>query len=118
MSGEHNEQEKYVQQIYNYAADLLIKQKQSRETVIQVLVSRGIDQGTASTIVDNIEKQKKVAVSERARKDMLYGALWCVGGIIVTAATYSAASGGGRYVIAWGAIIFGAIQFFKGVAKL
>jgi hypothetical protein len=45
----------------------------------------------------------------------LYGGLWCVGGIIVTAVTYSAASGGGSYVVAWGAILFGAIQFFRGL---
>lgn len=46
---------------------------------------------------------------------MLYGALWCIGGLVVTALTYSAASDGGTYVVAWGAVLFGAIQFFKGV---
>lgn len=49
--------------------------------------------------------------------DMAVGALICIGGIIITAATYSAASGGGTYVVAWGAIIFGAIRFFKGLAR-
>jgi len=29
----------------------------------------------------------------------------------------SSGPGGGRYVIAWGAIIFGAIQFFRGAAQ-
>ena len=53
MSGEHNEQEKYVQQIYNYAADLLIKQKQSRETVIQALVSRRVLAGNFAAIADD-----------------------------------------------------------------
>jgi hypothetical protein len=48
---------------------------------------------------------------------MLHGALWCGGGILVTVFTYAAASGGGTYVVAWGAIVFGAIQFFKGVAN-
>jgi hypothetical protein len=53
-----------------------------------------------------------------AEKSMLYGALWCMGGIAVTATTYLAASGrgGGKYVIAWGAILFGAIQFFRGLS--
>jgi len=60
---------------------------------------------------DLIESKK-----EKANKDMLHGALWCVGGIIVTAITYSAASGGGTYIVAWGAILFGAIQFLKGLA--
>ena len=49
---------------------------------------------------------------------MIFGALWCVGGIVVTAVTYSSAvssPGGGHYIIAWGAIVFGAVQFFKGL---
>jgi hypothetical protein len=49
---------------------------------------------------------------------MVYGALWCVGGIIITAVTYGAASGGGRYMVAFGPIIYGAIRFFRGVSQL
>ena len=49
--------------------------------------------------------------------DMAIGATICVIGIVITAATYSAASGGGTYVVAWGAIIFGAVRFFKGLAS-
>ena len=59
------------------------------------------------------------AVQAAARKNMLFGALWCGGGILVTALTYSAAASGpgdGSYVVAWGAIVFGALQFFRGVA--
>ena len=52
-----------------------------------------------------------------ANRNMLVGGLWCAGGIIVTGFTYAAASGrgGGSYVVAWGAIVFGAIQFFRGL---
>ena len=49
---------------------------------------------------------------------MFRGALWCGGGILVTVVTYLAAEnspGGGTYVVAWGAILFGAIQFFRGL---
>ncbi len=46
---------------------------------------------------------------------MVFGALWCIGGIVVTVVTYSAAASGGTYVVAWGAIVFGAIQFFRGL---
>lgn len=49
-------------------------------------------------------------------KNMLCGALWCIGGIVVTAATYSVASEtGGRYIVAWGAILFGGLQFLQGL---
>jgi hypothetical protein len=50
--------------------------------------------------------------------DMVLGALWCVGGIIVTVATYRFASeNGGTYVVTWGAIVFGAMQFFRGFLR-
>jgi len=69
-----------------------------------------------------LDKANDVAENGTTRsqgvRNMVIGGLWCVGGILVTAITYGAASsgsGGGSYVIAWGAIVFGAIQFFKGV---
>jgi hypothetical protein len=55
------------------------------------------------------------ADKKKAGRDMLFGALWFVGGLIVTIATYSSASeGGGRYIVAYGAIIAGAFQFVRG----
>lgn len=54
-----------------------------------------------------------------AVRNMVMGGLWCVGGTIVTVLSYASASnqsGGGSYVVAWGAILFGAIQFFRGLA--
>jgi hypothetical protein len=53
-------------------------------------------------------------------KNMIIGALWCVGGILVTAITYNMAandSHGGSYFVAYGAVIFGGIQFFKGLLQ-
>ena len=54
------------------------------------------------------------------KKNMAVGAAWCVGGLIVTYITYQMAEnnpGGGTYFVAWGAVVFGAIQFFKGLAQ-
>jgi hypothetical protein len=39
-------------------------------------------------------------------------------GAIITFVTFSASAGGGTYVVAWGAIIFGAIQGVRGVIQL
>jgi hypothetical protein len=50
---------------------------------------------------------------------MLYGALWCIGGIVVTSLSYTSAANspsGGTYVVAWGAIVFGAVRFFQGLS--
>jgi len=58
--------------------------------------------------------------NDMAKRNMIVGGLWCVGGLVLTAATYSSASssGGGRYAVFWGAIIFGAIQFVRGLVQL
>jgi hypothetical protein len=58
-----------------------------------------------------------VGSKETAKKNMLVGALWCVGGTIATIVGASMASGGGTYLVFWGAIIFGAIQFFTGLGQ-
>ena len=53
-------------------------------------------------------------------RDMVVGGLWCLGGILVTVLTYGAAAsnpGGGRYVVAYGAILFGAIQVIRGALR-
>jgi hypothetical protein len=55
-----------------------------------------------------------------AEKQMLSGAVWCIGGLLVTGITWLVAasgSGGGTYVVAWGAILFGGIQFFRGLGN-
>jgi hypothetical protein len=48
-------------------------------------------------------------------KNMGMGLLWFVGGSLVTFATYESAQGGGTYVVTYGAIIVGAIQFVMGL---
>jgi hypothetical protein len=59
------------------------------------------------------------AAARRANgvKMMLLGLGLCLLGIIITSATYSSAksAGGGRYVIAYGPIVVGAIRFFQGL---
>jgi|GEM_PF-1806177 len=58
--------------------------------------------------------QREVFEKKQANKDVLYGGLWFVGGLAVT--LVSVASGKGGF-IAYGAVIFGGIQFFKGLMK-
>ena len=56
-------------------------------------------------------------VQEAARRDMLHGALWCGGGLLVSGVTYALADAGGGFVVTWGAVVFGAIQFFRGLYR-
>lgn len=67
------------------------------------------------------ERQRRQAIAileqmdkKQANNDVLYGGLWFVGGLIVTLVSVSSGHGG---VIAYGAVIFGGIQFFRGLMK-
>ena len=52
----------------------------------------------------------------RGMRNMMVGGIICLVGTVITIGTYAAASNGGRhYFIAWGAIIFGGIQFLQGM---
>ncbi|WP_294244935.1 hypothetical protein [uncultured Chryseobacterium sp.] len=59
----------------------------------------------------NLDKAHK----HEAKKDILYGVLWLVGGLAVTILTFNFGSIG---FIAYGAIIFGGIRFFRGLANI
>lgn len=117
MQNEELKEQEAVNQIYDYAANLMVNEKKSNSETKQALIEEGIDEESAAVIVDNLITEIGEAKKEAANKDMLWGAVWCIGGIIVTAVTYSNASGGGTYVVAWGAILFGAIQFLKGLVN-
>ena len=114
MSNEPTEEE-VVQAVYKHAANMMMGGK-SRHQIVEDLMEKGLDAETASAVVTNLKQMKKEAEAGRGKKNMLFGALWCIGGTVVTVATYSAAEGGGTYVVAWGAILFGAVQFIIGLA--
>jgi hypothetical protein len=53
-------------------------------------------------------------------RDIAVGAAWLGGGLLVTFASYSAASSGsgGRYVVTTGAIAYGLVRLVRGLVKL
>jgi hypothetical protein len=64
------------------------------------------------------EQTANAAGRAAGKKHLIYGALWAIGGTVAIVATYSAASAGGKHVIAWGAIVFGVIEFLCGLHLL
>ncbi len=53
-----------------------------------------------------------------AKRNMVVGTLWCVGGLVLTMVTYSSvAERGGTYFVAWGPVIFGGWQLLKGIRQ-
>lgn len=110
--------EQFVEAIYGFAAEEM-KNGVPADQIVTKLIDKGLDQESAGTVVSNLARVRSKALAEAGQKNMLYGALWCIGGIVVTALSYTVASGsgGGKYVLAWGAIAFGAIQFIRGLVQ-
>lgn len=59
-----------------------------------------------------VEDARAVRDGER-QKHLLVGGLWFAGGLLLTLVTFSAASGGGHYVLAWGPMVYGAIRMLR-----
>ncbi len=116
MSDRELSDEEAIEALYAYTAERMANGNSEHE-IQRLLVEKGLDTETAGAIVANVAELRTEAIRDAAKKNMIYGALWCIGGIAVTAATYDAASGGGSYVVAWGAILFGGIQFVRGLAQ-
>jgi hypothetical protein len=53
-----------------------------------------------------------------AAREIIIGSVFLLGGLAVTLISYSAASGGGRYVIASGAIAFGLVRLIRGLVRI
>jgi hypothetical protein len=109
--------QEFIKEVYQRAATLA-NQGKSKANIQTELLTMGLNQENASLVVANVFRLRKKAHREAGTKNIVIGALWCVGGIVVTAATYQMASGGGTYVVAWGAILFGGIQSLRGLCQV
>lgn len=102
-----------VQQVYDFAVNLLVEQDMNKQQAVATLQNEGLDYGVASLVVNQVCE----SLQKEYGKHMFFGLLWLVGGIVVTVATYANAQGGGTYVVAWGAILYGGIQFLRCLFK-
>ena len=106
-----------VNQVYQRAAALANEGK-SKPKIQTELQSMGLNQESASIMVEKVFRLRKKAYREAGARNILVGALWCVGGTVFTAWTYQMASHGGVYFVASGAILFGGIQFLRGLGQV
>ena len=88
----------------------MVNDKLSASQTVQVLQDKGLEESTAKLVVDVIEKQINGSKREQANSDVIWGAVWFIGGLIATMADFG--------FIFWGAMLFGAIQFIKGLLKV
>ncbi len=81
-----------------------------------VLVDSGLTPAEVHEVMADFEGRSPRAMKEQDEYDMRHGKYWLVGGIAVTSLTYLMAESserGGWYVIAWGPVVAGAIQFMR-----
>jgi hypothetical protein len=75
MEENQNDQQETADEVYEYAATLMVKQKKSPDEVRRLLIEQGLEEEIADIVVNNLEQQVNDAKRSKANKDMLYGAL-------------------------------------------
>ncbi len=82
-------------------------------------LQRPVVSTAAAPVIETEWRRHRRSDRSSARSQMMVGLCWCIGGVVVTIVSYSAAAsgpGGSSYIVAWGAILFGGIRFLKGLA--
>ena len=104
------------EQIYSYAAEMM-KHGMSTREMEQLLIRRGLGAEAASAVVKNLRNTRRKTLRNVGLKHMAMGGAICLIGLVITIGTIQAAEGDGRFVIAWGAIVFGSLQFLRGLLQ-
>jgi len=100
---------------FQYATMELANSK-PRQAIEKSLISQGLSPEVAKTVVDDAKYVIRKARREKYKKQMMRGLLWTVGGTVVTCGTLVFASQlGGRYVLFYGAILYGVINLIVGI---
>ena len=88
----------------------LIHDSEPLQSIIEKLIQRGIPEYHAKETVKKeslkLAQAQSNAIDHMFRKNLLI----CGGGVLVTLITFITSIGGGTYVLAWGAILFGGIK--------
>ncbi len=113
----HSADEKTIPSIAEYATSLY-KSGLSDTQIESQLIQKGLDLQSVGMIMKDQSALRAQATRATGERNMLVGALVFLLGIIVTVVTFAAAAGsGGRYIVAWGAVIFGAGLFVRGLQQ-
>jgi uncharacterized protein YgiM (DUF1202 family) len=74
------------------------------------------DLSGAEGFIDGNARIKVITEVTRAlgKRTMMSGGLWCLAGILFASGVIQVASNLGAFIIIWGAIAYGTVQFFRG----
>jgi len=104
-----------IKAVFQFVVQELARNTQPR-VIQQELARRSIPRELIDRTIAEAQKALKGARAEKFRKRMVRGLLWTVAGTLVTCLTYLFASNlGGSYLLCYGAILFGVIDFLVGL---
>lgn len=73
-----------MNEVYGQAGRLLFEEGHSESQAQQALIEAGVSPEMAKGAVNQLAEQFKAAQREKGLKDMGWGALWLLGGLILT----------------------------------
>lgn len=106
---------------YEDAYRLFVKQKKDISEIDYKLKSYGLDEHQRTDILAKVKEakqakdEKKKLHNENAPKDILYGGIWCISGIVLTGLSLLLSGSIGIGILFWGAIIYGIQRFMRGL---
>ena len=110
-------QAEQLQQAY-FSAMNQLKSKTPPDRVEAQLIASGVTAPTSHALVGTLQATRRQADWAAGKRAMMLGGLWTVGGLAITLLGQSQANErGGSYLILWGAVIIGALQFLGGLRQ-
>jgi hypothetical protein len=106
--------ERQFKELCNLAYHLITYQKKDKNEVMILLIQKGMDEEKARSVVNNVIFYMKEK-SDNVRKDLEWGMVFFLFGIVVFGVTYLIFQFTGFYIVSFGAIIYGAILYIRGM---
>jgi len=92
-----------------------LSRKTPPQVVVKNLVNMGLSSEGAARIVAQTQQSSKRIRAEKGKKQMIAGILWAVGGIAATVLSRYFMQG--SFVVFYGAVVYGVIDFFVGLVS-
>jgi hypothetical protein len=108
--------EEAAKAVYEYGAQLLAA-KVSDAEIIRQMMEKGLTEEMANKVLSNLKQAKGGLTRKEGAKNMGFGALWAIGGTVVSLVTMEMAHDGGTYYVFWGAVIYGVFLFIRGLVQ-
>lgn len=106
-----------VEAIHEFAAEQM-SDRVPHDQIQESLIEKGLDREMAAVVLRNLLLAQSNAVKAQGRTNMLYGAVWCLGGIVVLSLRSGMGDADLATYLTWAAIIFGGINVIRGLIQL